>query len=171
MTTIDLIAANLEQHILALQQQIATRPEGQQFPTVQEVNQQCKLINCLIKLRKPAPKQSVKDNEPEQAATAPNVPVTTALSQPVSQKITPNDFKTYGHYLARSGSVGKNGTIKFNGRMVNSRWLEYNLFQYCLPPAERRFIDDARQVIAETDHAAIQSKIREHLANREQKAA
>ena len=47
-----MIADNICIQLIAFQKAIATRPEGEQFPTPQEINLQCKLINCLDKLKK-----------------------------------------------------------------------------------------------------------------------
>lgn len=47
-----LIADNICKQVIAFQQSIAARPEGEQFPSPQEINMQCKLINCLDKMKK-----------------------------------------------------------------------------------------------------------------------
>ena len=46
------IADNLCSQIIEFQNSIAARGPGQRFPTPQEINLQCKLINCLDKLKK-----------------------------------------------------------------------------------------------------------------------
>ena len=162
------IAQKLCNQILAFQLSIEARPEGQQYPTPQEANQQHKMISCLLRLVKQpvkARKEQGSSSEDQAALQswakavkaimedkAPDVlpPQSAApIRRQVSKVITPRDFEQYGHQLGKKSfaDLSDKTTIKFNGRYVNAKWLQYNLSQYLLPLEERHFIEDAREVI------------------------
>jgi len=108
-----------------------------------------------------------KKTDRKQPVKTSNQPVTTGNetvtipqpAKPESAPITEQDYKDYKHLLHTFGNITDKHTTRFRGRFVNSRWLQYNLLQYCLPPAERRFIGDARKVLTETDALLIQQQI------------
>lgn len=107
--------------------------------------------------KKPARKQPVKTGNQPEATPQPE--------KPEAAPITRQDFSDYRHLLNTFGTLTDRHTIRFRGRFVNSRWLQYNLLQYCLPPAERRFIGDARKVLADTDAQDIQQQVTAQLAS------
>lgn len=115
-----------------------------------------------IEKKKANRKQPVKtSNQPE---TTGNETVT--IPPPVKPErapITEQDFKDYKHLLNTTSNITDKHTTRFRGRFVNTRWLQYNLLQYCLPPADRRFIGDARKVLAETDPILIQQQVTAYL--------
>ncbi len=182
------IAQKLCDQILAFQRSIEARAEGQRFPTPQETNLQHKLITCLLRLTKqPARPRKENTQEPEVAAAlkswekvvdevfsmpttsdyVPSATQPTTAAAPQRPAVTQRDFEQYGHLLGKSSfaNLTDKTTIKFNGRYVNAKWLEYNLFQYCLPAEDRRFVDDARKVIADIDHKLTQQQIHDYLSN------
>ena len=182
------IAQKLCDQILAFQRSIEARAEGQRFPTPQETNQQHKLITCLLRLTKqPARPRQERTQDPEVVSALqswgkvvdevfsmptssdyiPTATQPTPTSAPQRPVVTQRDFEQYGHLLGKSSfaNLTDKTTIKFNGRYVNAKWLEYNLFQFCLPAEDRRFIDDARKVIADIDHKLTQQLIHDYLSN------
>ncbi|PQJ11370.1 hypothetical protein CJD36_006100 [Flavipsychrobacter stenotrophus] len=179
------IAQKLANQIIAFQQFIEARPVGQQFPTIQEANQQHKLITCLLRLvKQPARPRKEKVQDPSDIAalnswaktvndifsmpTESDLPAKEVAPKFNTPAITQRDFDQYGHLLGKSSfaNLTDKTTIKFNGRYVNAKWLEYNLFQYCLPADNRHFIDDARKVIGEVDHKITQESIAAYLAGK-----
>jgi hypothetical protein len=188
------IAQKLANQIVAFQSAIEARPQGQQFPTPQEANQQHKLITCLLRLvKQPAKPRKEKLHTPADiealnswAKVANEImatPIATESDPPeirthtapktTTTAVTQRDFEQYGHQLGKSAfaNLTDKTTIKFNGRYVNAKWLQYNLFQYCLPLEQRNFIEDARNVIAQVDHHANCEKIEEFLAQKNKMAA
>ena len=184
------IAEKLANQILAFQSFIAARPEGQQFPTLQEANQQHKLITCLLRLTKqPAKGSNKKLTEPEDLQAlntwskavaemladdgAPGATTHEPQSKRASTVVTQRDFEQYGHQLGKNtfANLTEKTTIRFNGRYVNAMWLQYNLSQYLLPIEQRHFIDDARDVIAQVDRSALSDKMNALLADRKKMAA
>jgi transposase-like protein len=95
-----------------------------------------------------------------------NQPVT--HQQPEKQEpapITQQDFNDYRHLLNSFGDLTDRHTTRFRGRFVNSRWLQYNLLQYCLPPDQRRFMGDARKVLVDTDATDVQLQVAAQLSS------
>lgn len=161
-----LISGNICTQLVALQGAINAREEGQRHPTAQDIAMQCKLIGCLDKLRKLSGEKAiarpkrVTQQTPETTETPTNTPATQKAEAP---PITEQDFKDYKHLLNTFRHIRDNETIRFRGRLVNSKWLHYNLLQYCLPQSERRFMGDARRVIAEVNMPATLEKANPHL--------
>lgn len=178
------IAQKLSNQILAFQSAIETRPEGQQFPTPQEANQQHKLITCLLRLiKQPIKARKEHLHQPgdvealaswakaaEKILTAPEGTESDSLQttrqqvqKNTSTAVTQRDFEQYGHQLGKGifANLTDKATIKFNGRYVNARWLEYNLYQYCLPLEQRYFIEDARDVIAYVAASDMREKVKD----------
>ena len=185
------IAQNLCNQIIAFQQSIAARPEGQQFPTLQEGNQQHKLITCLLRLvKQPARPRKEKVPATEELSAIDSwkkavdeifgtdeiTPLETAnytaSTQTTSNIVTQRDFEQYGHQLGKStfANLTDKTTIKFNGRYVNAKWLEYNLLQYHLPLEQRNFIDDSHEVLAQIDYKANREKITAFIADHKKAA-
>ncbi len=181
------IAQKLCNQILAFQLAIESRSEGQQYPTSQEANQQHKMISCLLRLVKQPvkPRKEQGSTSEDQTALqswakavkaimedkAPDVlhPGSAApVRRQVSNVITPRDFEQYGHQLGKKSfaHLSDKATIKFNGRYVNAKWLEYNLSQYLLPLEDRHFIEDAREVIELLRHNKNEGQIRSGSHNK-----
>ena len=184
------IAQKLANQIIAFQQSIEARPEGQQFPTPQEANQQHKLITCLLRLvKQPAkPRREQAPDSDDAAALASwtkmanevfaspatsSTPAPPPINKIAVQKhesaiITQRDFEQYGHQLKKGifANLTDKTTIKFNGNYVNAKWLEYNLMQYCLPQEQRHFLDEPGHVITPADYNATREKIRDLLEKR-----
>ena len=59
--------------------------------------------------------------------------------------ITPAEFERYKQYIGARylRDLSRGDEINLRGRYEDRVWLEYNLFQYCLPPDQRKFIKDA----------------------------
>lgn len=106
--------------------------------------------------KKPARKQPVKTGNQPETVSQP--------AKPEAAPITPQDFNDYRHLLHSFGTLADRHTTRFRGRFVNSRWLQYNLLQYCLPPDQRRFMGDARKVLADTNAADIQQQVAAQLS-------
>lgn len=165
----DQIAENFCLQLIAIQKSINTRPDGLQSPTTEETMMQCKLINCLDKIRRfsgrTVPRKTNKSEEikttPVTAAVAvtPRKEITTIAQQemvPVSEQ----DFEDYQYVLGNIGFVEDDSTITFRNNFVNAKWLEYNLFQYCLPVASRHFINDVNEVLETIDYETLRQTIR-----------
>ena len=108
----------------------------------------------------------------DEVPVTPAPPVVTA-SMPAQEPapFSEQEFKQNKQLIKSLKDVPVSHTTRFRGRFVNSRWLQYNLFQYCLPQQQRRFIGDARMVLAEVDHAALQQHIKAHFDQQQTKAA
>ena len=246
-----IIADNLCSQIIAFQNAISAREEGQRFPTPQEISLQCKLINCLDKLKKYpnkgqsmqaitglihfmeeqdddlAPVMWAKYEEYMQARSAsgykpynieagpipfvyapPPVTARQPDSEPDSLSGEQSDSTNGSGFAPTPMSVSTEGlelsgtevskppfpvsefekyknyfntlfrrpltpyrTVHFMQKDVNARWLEYNLFQYCLPEQERRFIQLPKQVIEEIDYDALKEKISKYFEEHSKVAA
>ena len=220
MTT--LAANSICMQLIAFQQAIATRTDNRGVPNAVEINLQCKLINCLDKLRRHSSRQAkatyaitdflhfvnrddqqlgdtmfnkyslyTQKNSSRKTANVQNdsalnialdtspatneqemQPVKTG-NKPVNEPppISEQDYKDYKHILGNFGKLADNGQIKFRGRYVNAKWLEYNLFQYTMLPAQRRFINDFNTIIKEIDHKQTQDNIKAYLTQLQRAAA
>jgi transposase len=199
------LSQNVAAQLISCQQVIA---EGKGTPTLQELNMQTRLINCILKLdtkltkteqadamtafleyvantneelgnqlldiylayaqsiekKKANRKQPVKTSKHPETTGNETATIPPPL-KPESAPITEQDFKDYKHLLSTTGNITDKHTTRFRGRFVNTRWLQYNLLQYCLPPTERRFIGDARKVLAETDPSVICQQIAQYLTS------
>ena len=80
-------------------------------------------------------------------------------------RITPADFEEYGYLIGSRHlrDVTYDYGIKFKGRVEDKIWLEYTLFQYCLPPAERRFINDIEELDREMPREKMYAQIDAYL--------
>ena len=163
--SIEAIMQNICSQLISFQQQIAEREENKGIPTAQEINMQCKLINCIDKLRR-YHSGLAKAARAADTAIGGNS-VATAEAQPAGEEtnigsfeVTEDDFAVYGPMMGEFGHLKEHTTIRFKGGYVTVKWLEYNLYQYCLPPAERRFIYSESQVAREVDYTNLQQKIR-----------
>jgi hypothetical protein len=122
---------------------IMTREEGKQYPTLQEVNMEVRLINSLDKLRKLAiffAKQPVAE-----PAAAPAQPASSSPAGPVFETNIPEsrhgigdpppinaqELDQYSHLLTNYADLPADSTIEFRGKTVSRWWLMYNLFQLC----------------------------------------
>ena len=180
-TTINTLMLNLCNQLIAFQDAIATRTENPGVPNQHEITLQCKLINCLDKLRRfhgrttKAKKEKTTNeastqefgNETEIGIVSDNaipshfshIPSHSSTLAPVSQQ----DFTDYKHLLGHFGKLTNTSQIRFRGRYVNAQWLEYNLFQYCLPAPDRRFIHDTQTLLTTINHQTTQERIAEYL--------
>ena len=208
ISSISLVIENIFIQLLAFQESIAAREEGQRFPTIPELNMQCRLINSLDKMRRYlARMQSEKavtgflnfvskqdkalgntlaekyaeytsrgkqDKSPEPVQQTEQVeqqPVKTGNEQLVYSEgeyrepvpFSEDDFHNYKHHIGQLGDRPNSATVNFNGRQVNARWLEYNLFQYTLPPAERRFIEDVTEAVTEANKRSFHDRTKKYL--------
>ena len=66
---------------------------------------------------------------------------------PAGAPLTWQDFEAYKHLLNQPVS-SLFYTMEFNDRLVSRSWLQYNLFQCCLPPDQRCFIANDRDYIS-----------------------
>ncbi len=193
------MALNICNQVIAFQNAIAARDEGQRYPTEKETGLLCKLINCLDKLKRIAAphktQQAVngfirflatedkdlaklvaakykaylaqnasgeseafqtESNTPETpaqpVANAPELQTNDALFRmpvpetdgapqvpPAEQPpITEAEFEQH-KLLLTNLNVSAAQKTQFRGGSHGVNWLQYNLFQYCLPPAERKF--------------------------------
>ena len=219
---IELISLNICNQLIAFQQSIAQREEGQRFPTPQELNVQCKHINCLDKMGKYLAKmqakkavtgfltfigrqdkalskkllqqyaeyaaegetqeplsetQQNKQEQPQPAQESPNLTgqveqdaflqALAAANEPGSGQsvanqepapVTEQDFTDYRNLIGEFKNSPNNTQVNFRGAMVSAKWLEYNLFQYTLPPSERRFINDVTEATTEANKRAFFEK-------------
>ena len=169
--SIEAIMQSICNQLISFQQQIADREENKGIPTAQEINMQCKLINCIDKLRRhhsallKAASAAARDENARIAA----VTEANAGNDEVI-RVTEDDFIYYRFFLGNFGHPDENTTIRFKGGYVSIKWLEYNLYQYCLPPEERRFIYHTRQA-GEIDYRDLRQKIRDYNDRQESLAA
>ncbi|MBC7553121.1 MAG: hypothetical protein H7257_04005 [Taibaiella sp.] len=184
------IAGNICRQLLEFQNHIAARAAGMRFPDAKEVETMRKLIACLDKIKKigapPPPTKSVKiqpdPDEPILNTNPPNqspLPLTarsgTRLekspprhSQPQpsptsSPAVTLEDFDKYAALVWNEAPADKDTTF-FKGRRVSSRWLRYNLFQWCLMPYEREFINNEREYAELINDSFITTRIKAYIA-------
>ena len=68
--------------------------------------------------------------------------------------ITREDFEQYNKLLLKL-DAGPGQKVNFKGEMHNINWLQYNLFQYCLPPKDRKFFEDEKQYHLVMNHNVI----------------
>jgi hypothetical protein len=133
--------------ITSIHASIMSREEGQQCPTVQEVNMEVRLINSLDKLRKLAiffAKQDAAATTPAPAPVAHTGPLPSGAKwdTDIPKKyhglgdpppFDNNEFNdVYNHLLADYDNVPEDSTITFRGTTVSRWWLIYNLFQNCV---------------------------------------
>lgn len=111
----------------------------------------------------PAMGDEVVEQVPPSIVAQPGVKETAPFSE--------HDFKQNKHLVKSLKEAPVSHTTRFRGRFVNSRWLQYNLFQYCLPAQQRRFIGDARKLLAEIDHTTLQQQITDHFTLQQTQAA
>ncbi len=230
LATTAMIATNICNQIVAFQNAIASREEGNRFPTMQEVNLLCKLINCLEKLKrftkqttatqaitgfmrflssgdkelgtivrtkfKEYTAQTGSDSNPfemgidlipekQEAATEPehiptqNVEETTSFITPsmlrdpskplpasAKAPFSETDFANYGHLLQRFSAKPIDKT-RINDRLYDLHWIQYNLFQYHLPPANRRFYADEHSYHRFFNHKEVIVSIRKTITDME----
>ena len=83
-----------------------------------------------------------------------------------SGAVLKEDFEEYGRMLTNGTFENRHNhhMIPYKGKNVNIRWLQYNLFQYCLPLEERRFLQSAGDVMDYMDIDAMQKIIKEYFA-------
>ena len=182
------IANNLCAQLIAFQQQIATRTDAAQFPSMQEVNLQTKLITNIIKINKHNATDIVtkaiteflrflKKDDPQLSKLVAekyaqfmglDTPTeeTPAPAIPTPAYITgdaPPFDEAYFHQqkerLDRSELYLPTSTASFKGRWVPLKWLEYNLIQYLLPVEERRFHANPDNFMQTIDHNTVYEKI------------
>jgi hypothetical protein len=184
------IADNLCAQLIAFQQQIATRTDAAQFPSMQEVNLQTKLITNIIKinkhnatdivtkaiteflrfLKKDDPQLSKLVTEkyaqfmgldtPTEETPAPAIPTPAYITGDAP----PFDEAYFHQEKERLDSSQLNlptSTVSFKGRWVPLKWLEYNLIQYLLPVEERRFHANPDNFMQTIDHNTVYEKILE----------
>lgn len=138
------IINNLSGQLLALQAEINQR--DQPIPTLQEVNTQVKLINAIDKVQRLIDRKNRKDAKEakesqagaaKQARLIPLPPTDREYISGDPPPVSRDDFDAHQQLLLQN----KGETMTpYKGNYVNRQWLVYNLFQYCLPVAERRFI-------------------------------
>ena len=168
--SIEAMLENLFSQILTLQQTILTRDENPGLPTPAEINTQCRLINCIDKLRRYHArllKEAAAGNSLAEVASQ----LTCTPDAGTPPPITEQDFIAYRHLIGSFRHVTDTCTVRFRGRYVNTRWLEYNLYQYCLPEDERRFLNDEGQKISEADYASLQQKMKWYKSQSKKMAA
>ena len=90
----------------------------------------------------------------------------TAVSTPGILPVTPKDFETYKSFIGtyHLRDMYKNRCFNFNNRAEDKLWVEYNLFQYCLPPAERKFIFGLKEMLDTVDIKKLYARIDEYLS-------
>ena len=184
------IAENLCAQLINFQQQIMTRPAAEQFPTQQEVNLQSKLITNIIKINKHnatdvATKamneflRFIKKDDPQLAKAvaekyahfigADPIAIKDVSEPQVKGDVPPFDeacFEQHKHILTTCERTDARDRINCQQRIVNKQWLEYNLFQYCLPPAQRRFIASETTYHDLFNHSKVVVQIKEFLAQK-----
>ncbi len=92
-----------------------------------------------------------------------NGEITVDLIQQDFDQVTESDFKEYRSRLfeVESGCLTYDTTLYKSGT-CNKRWLEYNLFQYLLPPDQRAFIRE-QEFIGRFNPVQIARMIKTHL--------
>ena len=80
-------------------------------------------------------------------------------------RVTAEDFEKYKHYLGSEviRNVEHNYSMKVGDRYLDKIWLEYNMFQYCLPTSERKFIWNIVELEKEVGREEMYAKIDEYL--------
>ncbi len=199
---VELISANMLQHIITLQQAINSREPNERFPTTQEMALMSKMITGLEKLKRflapPRKEQAEKastrtrsrkshstdlagallpsltNNEYSPVGTPDEDEPTEVLSPALQQAIANYDpeavrFPILEHelgdyeFLFDDTRRDRNHTTMVKGHEYNSHWLQYNLYQYCLPLHERRFYYNPARYHQEIDHGNTSWMIQKYL--------
>ncbi len=163
----DQIAENFCRQIIAIQRNILTRPQGQDTPTPEETMMMVKLVNCLDKIRRfsgrtPSRKTKKETTISETPLTVvpPNTDKQPVVAAQETAPVSQQDFEDYNYILGNIGFIEDATTVKFRDTQVNAKWLQYNLFQYCLPAASRQFIHDANDVLEYVDYEVLKQNIK-----------
>lgn len=147
---------NFASQLLAFQQKIIER-DG--IPTEKELQFQVRTVNAMAKLEKMIARDAaiqareLKEQEKKQKASA---------AFPVKPPVSQEDFEEYSFYICSDPDLDATSSVRFRGNLVNSWWLEYNLFQYMLPVTERRFIHNPG-MLKKLDYPAYRQQMREFM--------
>ncbi len=76
--------------------------------------------------------------------------------------ILEHELDEYRH-LFDDTRLRKARTFYVKGKQYSTNWLQYNLYQYCLPPLERRFLYDEANYYREIDHEKTSLLITKYL--------
>ncbi len=79
--------------------------------------------------------------------------------------LTEDQYNRCKSYLANVNKVDKDKMYNVDGKNYKKNWLEYNLFQYTLPVAHRKFIFSQDLYEKYVDHGIIIQLINMHLGN------
>ncbi len=185
--------AQLSNQVLEFQKSITAREPGNCFPSIKEVGMLCRLINCLAKLKKLSEpfnghkailafatflgkedktlaktvrtkyKEFQVGTQPE-SREAPTTESGIGVIAPTPEPpITKAEFDQHRSLLFNL-HLNKHHITTVNGQPRNTNWLQYNLFQWHLPRAERRFFDSESDYHSTIDHNAVCRNIKQHFS-------
>ncbi len=72
------------------------------------------------------------------------------------------DYTTHQNVLLQL-NASPTETTELNGRKYNTNWLQYNLYQWCLPPEKRKFHYNEQRYARDIDHSGIRKEIGRYL--------
>ncbi len=130
------IAQNFCIQLMNMQAAIATRPEGEQFPTPQEVTAQLRLMSAIEKANKQIAllkKEAAEPAEIPAAVATPPAPALAENTNPLPEgkpTITWDDYVHYEHLITHNIDFTDTTTINFHGVEVERWWLIFNLLMF-----------------------------------------
>lgn len=166
------IINNFVSQLLAVQAQIMERE--QPIPTLQELNLQVKLINAIDKMQRIIDRKARKDAKEAKAAQANATKSLVLAATPSGDQeyingdpppISSADFEKYQLLLLEEVAGNNDTMVRFGDGYVNRKWLVYNLFQYCLPVADRLFINNVARFRKNINTSRLAQMIRVHMQN------
>ena len=169
------IAQNFCIQLMNMQAAIATRPEGEQYPTTQEVTAQLRLMSAIEKANKQIAllKKEAEAAEtpavmatPQPPAAAASIPAENGNPLPEGKpEITWNDFVQYEHLLTHNIDFAQ-APVNFHGVAVERWWLIFNLVRFATGIKHYMVYEDCKWPSSDT--RTIQIMVDEYL---EKKAA
>lgn len=126
---------NLCLQVIAIQEQIASRTEHTNLPSLQEITTQVRLINSIDKVGKQIARLQ-KEKAAEAKAQAAKRPASDPAPYPDAT------FRRYTHLLNEHNTARPDALVPIEGKDVNLQWFIYNLFQFYKPENQRVYIAD-----------------------------
>ncbi len=107
----------------------------------------------------------VPETEESTATAPPQAVMPPADPNMVPFPILEHEFAEYEHLFADTRKDASHTTI-VKGIAYSTNWLQYNLYQYCLPPQERRFFYNEARYHHQIAHENIIWLIQKYLSGR-----
>ncbi len=104
--------------------------------------------------------QSAQETEADQSVDS-NASVAETLLETPPPPVSKEDFDQHKGLL-HNLHINQHHTTNLNGQQRNTHWLQYNLFQWHLPRAERRFCHNENEYHTTINHTEVCRKIKQH---------